>query len=79
MHGAPVVEIEDTILRGINKSSGKIDFDLYPLTLNRDTTIVLRSWWLISFYENEMLYVVFDIESNKPIYGYQYNPLNIPI
>lgn len=81
-NGVPVLEYNDTIVKGINIQRGKEDFDLYPLTLNRDTVIVRRCWWLKRMRNKDFLYVVFElkdsIQTSYPIYGYRYNPGMMP-
>ena len=74
IHGTPVLEYTDTVVHGINVNSRKPDFDLYPLTMDRDTVIVQRCWWYKSYHTGEALYIVFDRSNDKttPIYGYSY-------
>lgn len=81
-NGVPALEYNDTIVKGINIQRGKEDFDLYPMTLNRDTVVVRRCWWLKAFRKADLLYVVFElkdsIQTSYPIYGYRYNPGRMP-
>ena len=81
-NGIPVLEYNDTIVGGINIQRGKEDFDLYPMTLNRDTVIVRRCWWLKAIRKADLLYVVFELKdsipTSYPIYGYRYNPGKMP-
>lgn len=79
IHGKPVLEYADTVIRGINVNSRKPDFDLYPLTFDRDTVIVERCWWYKSYHTGETLYIVFERDSDrtKPIYGYSYYAVRI--
>ena len=79
-NGMPVLEYNDTVVKGLNINSRKPDFDLYPLTMSRDTVTVLRCWWMKSFKPLKMLYIVFetDKDTTKPIYGYLYDPDNMP-
>lgn len=81
-NGVPALEYNDTIVRGINIQRGKEDFDLYPMTLNRDTVIVRRCWWLKAIRKADLLYVVFELKdsipTSYPIYGYRYNPGKMP-
>lgn len=77
-NGIPVLEYNDTVVKGLNIKTGKPDFDLYPLTMDRDTVTVHRCWWMQSFKPVKMLYIVFETDTEKPIYGYLYNPDNMP-
>ncbi|WP_300935810.1 hypothetical protein [uncultured Muribaculum sp.] len=82
INGTPCLEYRDTIVRGINLQRGVEDFDLYPMTLNRDTVIVSRCWWLKRYRITTLLYVVFEHrkgeEDSYPIYGYLYRPGDMP-
>ncbi len=79
-NGIPVMQYYDTVVDGFNIVTKKTDFDLYPLTVNRDTVVVLRCWWMKSFHPLNMLYVVFEINKDvpTPIYGYMYDPGKMP-
>ena len=79
-NGIPVLEYNDTVVKGLNIKTGKPDFDIYPLTMDRDTVTVLRCWWMKSFNPIKMLYIVFETNTDitEPIYGYLYNPDNMP-
>lgn len=72
MHGAPVYEFEDTVIKGMNIKTSVYDFDLYPITMERDTVYVHRYWWFLSYKKNLFLYLVYESgdESSLPIYGY---------
>lgn len=80
-NGMPVLEYNDTVVKGFNLKTGKPDFDLYPLTMDKDTVTVLRCWWMKSFNPMKMLYIVFEtnIDSAEPIYGYMYDPDIMPV
>lgn len=80
-NGIPVLEYNDTVVKGLNIKTGKPDFDLYPLTMDRDTVAVLRCWWMKSFKPMKMLYIVFenDTDTTEPIYGYMYDPDKMPV
>ena len=73
-HGAPVYEFEDTVINGMNIKTSVYDFDLYPITMERDTVYVHRYWWFLSYKKNLYLYLVYESgdESSLPIYGYMH-------
>ena len=75
-YGTPVFEYTDTVVKGMNIKNNKPDFDLYPLTLDKDTVVVKRCWWLKTYSPNRFLYVVFRMNDSIsiPIYGYYYRP-----
>lgn len=80
-NGIPVLEYNDTVVKGLNIKTDKPDFDLYPLTMDKDTVTVLRCWWMKSFNPMKMLYIVFEthIDPAEPIYGYMYDPNKMPV
>ena len=71
-HGPPVYEFDDTVINGLNIKTSLPDYDLYPITMERDTVIVRRCWWFRSYKWNAYLYLVYERqgESPLPIYGY---------
>ncbi|WP_295731823.1 hypothetical protein [uncultured Muribaculum sp.] len=71
-YGSPVYEFDDTVIKGMNIKTALPDYDLYPLTLDRDSVFVHRCWWFLSYKTDTYLYLVFESnsDSDKPIYGY---------
>ncbi|WP_290068486.1 hypothetical protein [Muribaculum intestinale] len=73
-YGVPVYEFFDTVIHGNNIKTDLPDYDLYPITLERDTVYVRRCWWFLSYRRMEYLYLVFEehTDSLPAIYGYIY-------
>ena len=73
-YGKPVYEFDDTVIHGNNIKTGVPDYDLYPLTLDRDTVCVHRAWWFLSYKTDTYLYLVFERSdtTTSAIYGYCY-------
>lgn len=73
-YGKPIYEFDDTVIHGNNIKTDLPDYDLYPLTLERDSVFVRRCWWFLSYKKSLYLYLVFeyDTDSMPAIYGYKY-------
>lgn len=73
-YGVPAYEFYDTVIHGNNIKTDLPDYDLYPLTLDRDTVYVRRCWWFLSYRKMWFLYLVFEenTDSVPAIYGYIY-------
>lgn len=73
-YGKPSYEFDDTVIHGNNIKTHLPDYDLYPLTLERDSVFVHRCWWFLSYRRWQYLYLVFECsaDSMPAIYGYKY-------